>query len=39
MYRYEWVNPNPEKTIHKIEYVAKENAKTDVYVSKLSVVK
>ena len=38
MYRYEWVNPSPEKMIHKIEYVAKEDAKTDVYISRISVV-
>lgn len=38
MYRYEWVNPYPEKTIHSIEYVAKEDAKTDVYLSSISVV-
>lgn len=38
MYRYEWVNPNPEKVIRSIKYVAKENTKTDVYVSRISVV-
>ena len=38
MYRYEWVNPNPEKLIRSIEYVAKEDAKSDVYISRLSIV-
>jgi len=39
MYRYEWLNPNPEKTIKRIDYVASENAMTDVYVSRISIVK
>ena len=39
MYRYEWLNPNPEKTIKRIDYVASENATTDVYVSRISIVK
>lgn len=38
MYRYEWVNPNPDMVIEKIEYVAGEQKKTDVYVSRISVI-
>lgn len=38
MYRYEWVNPNPEKVIRSIQYVSTEDATTDVYVSRISVV-
>ena len=38
MYRYEWINPSPEKMICSIEYVVKEHVKTDVYVSRISIV-
>lgn len=38
-YRYEWINPNPEKEIEKIEYVSNEPKKTDVYMSRISVIK
>ena len=38
MYRYEWVNPSPEKTINSIEYIANEDAGTDVFVGNISVI-
>lgn len=38
MYRYEWINPNPDKVIRKIECVISEPKKTDVYVKRIYVV-
>ena len=37
-YRYEWINPSPDKVIRKIECVISEPTKTDVYVKRIYVV-
>lgn len=38
-YRYEWINPHPEKSIAEVAYVAYKAWPTDVYVSRIIGVK
>jgi hypothetical protein len=38
LYRYEWINPFPEKTISSVEYVEAEGAETFVAVNRISTI-
>ena len=39
IYSYEWINPNPDKKIVKIEYLSNGRFDTDVYVRRIIAVK